>query len=274
MSLPKPNFTDAPLLSARLRQSMLPAFLEYLSTSGHNGMLECESPDEARAYFVIRQGKMIRALCEHEGTILEGTEAVRTMLRWRYAHTSLFEGFTPVEPNMTGSILGTLLEAARLEDEHMREKTLRPEARIKVRNNVSAYEALGVAELEILKKARFGSTVKEIRDAFKGAVIDSALLELVAQEVMEIEGVTPPTTVNNTFEMRALLGIVIPQKVERRSSFGRGGSMIAIGGMYKTVHDLIDGVRSAEQIRLELRLSRGAIREILKSLRGSGMIDY
>ncbi|MEY4530348.1 MAG: hypothetical protein RLZZ156_1069, partial [Deinococcota bacterium] len=106
------------------------------------------------------------------------------------------------------------------------------------------------------------------------ASIDSALLELVAQEVMEIEGVQPPTTVNNTFEMRALLGIVIPKKVERRSSFGRGGNMIAIGGMYKTVHDLIDGVRSAEQIRLELRLSRGAIREILKSLRGSGMIDY
>lgn len=41
-------------------------------------------PDEARAYFVIRQGKMIRALCEHEGAVLEGTEAVRAMLRWRY----------------------------------------------------------------------------------------------------------------------------------------------------------------------------------------------
>lgn len=273
MSLPKPNFTDAPLLSARLRQAMLPAFLEYLSTSGHNGTLECESPDEARAYFVVRQGKMIRALCEQDGAVLEGTEAVRTMLRWRYAHASLFEGFTPVEPNMTGSILGTLLEAARIEDEHMREKTLRPEARIRVRNNVSAYEALGTAELEILKKARFGSTVKELREAFKGAGIDSALLELHAQQVMEIEGVPLPTQQNNTFEMRALLGVIIPQKLERRSSFGRG-SAVAMQGMYKTVLDLIDGQRNAEQIRLELRLSRGAIREILKTLRGSGAIDY
>ena len=274
MSLPKPNYTDVPILSARLRQPMLPAFLEYLSTSQHNGVLECESPTEARAYFVIRQGKMIRALCEHEGTLLEGTEAVRTMLRWRYAHISLFEGFTTVEPNMTGSILGTLLEAARLEDEHLREKILRPEARIKVRNNVSAYEALGVPELEILKKARFGTTVKELRQVFKGISLDSALLELVAQEVMEIEGVAPPAQSNNTFEMRALLGVVVPSKVERRSSFGRGSSATAPVGIFKTIFDLIDGRRSAEQIRLVLRLSRGTIREVLKNLRGSGSIDY
>ncbi len=274
MSLPKPNYTDAPILSARLRQTMLPAFLEYLSTSQHNGVLECESPTEARGYFVIRQGKMIRALCEHETAVLEGTEAVRTMLCWRYAHVSLFEGFVIVEPNMTGSILGTLLEAARLEDEHLREKTLRPEARIKVRNNVSAYEALGAPELEILKKARFGTSVKELREVFKGVSIDSALLELVAQEVMEIEGVAPPAQSNNTFEMRALLGIVIPQKIERRSSFGRGGSVNAPTGIFKTVFDLIDGQRNAEQIRLELRISRGTIREVLKNLRGSGSIDY
>ncbi len=274
MSLPKPNYIDAPILSARLRQPMLPAFLEYLSTSQHNGVLECESPDEARAYFVIRQGKMVRALCEHEGKLLEGTEAVRTMLRWRYAHTNLFEGFITVEPNMTGSILGTLLEAARLEDEHLREKTLRPEAHIKVRNNVSAYESLGAPELEILKKARFGTTVKELREVFKGISIDSALLELVAQEVMEIEGVEPPAKVNNTFEMRALLGVIVPSKIERRSSFGRGGSVVGLAGIYKTVFDLIDGQRNAEQIRLELRVSRGTIREVLKNLRGSGSIDY
>ncbi len=274
MSLPKPNLTDAPMLSARLRQGMLPAFLEYLSTSQHNGILECESPDEKRAVFYVQQGKMIRALCETENSLLEGTEAVRSMLRWRYAHTSLFEGFINVAPNMTGSILGTLLEAARLEDEMMREKTLRPEARVRVRHNVSAYEGLGAAELEILKKARFGSTVSELRQAFKGVSIDAALLELHAQAVMEIEFVPAPKITDDSMEMRALLGVIVPTRIERRSGLGRGGMTTALTGVHKTVHDLLDGRRSAEQIRLELRLSRGTIREVLKSLRGSGLVDY
>jgi hypothetical protein len=275
MTIPKPNLTDAPMLSAKLRQGMLPAFLEYLSTSAHNGVLECESPEEKRAYFVLQQGKMIVALCEYSETILIGTEAVRAMLRWRYAHASLFEGFANVEPNMTGSILNTLLEAARLEDEMLRERTLRPEARIRVRHNVSAYEALGAAELEILKKARFGSTVQELRQAFKGVSIDNALLELHTQGIMEIEGVPAPKSEDNTMEMRALLGIVIPIRVERRFGLGRGGGAGGdFKGIYRTVHDLIDGKRSAEQIRLELRISRGTIREVLKSLRGTGAIDY
>jgi Domain of unknown function (DUF4388) len=275
-TLPKPNLTDAPMLSAKLRQGMLPAFLEYLSTSAHNGILECESPTEQRAFFVLQQGKMVVALCEYNDTVLLGTEAVRAMLRWRYAHATLFEGFVDSIPNMTGSILNTLLEAARLEDEMLRERTLRPESRIRVRHNVSAYEALGAAELEILKKARFGSTVQELRQTFKGANIDNALLELHAQSIMEIEGVPAPKSEDNTMEMRALLGVVIPIRIERRSAFGRGGGGGGsdLKGIYKTVHDLVDGKRSAEQIRLELRLSRGSIREILKSLRGAGAIDY
>jgi hypothetical protein len=275
MTLPKPNLTDAPMLSAKLRQGMLPAFLEYLSTSAHNGVLECESPEEKRAYFVLKQGKMVVALCEFGEATLEGTEAVRAMLRWRYAHASLFEGFVDTAANMTGSILNTLLEAARLEDEMLRERTLRPEARIRVRHNVSAYEALGAAELEILKKARFGSTVQELRQNFKGASIDNALLELHTQGIMEIEGVPAPKSEDNTMEMRALLGIVIPIRVERRYGLGRGGgSGSDFKGIYRTVHDLIDGKRSAENIRLELRISRGTIREVLKSLRGTGAIDY
>lgn len=220
---------------------------------------------------------MVRALCDYNDTVLEGTEAVRAMLRWRYAHASLFEGFVDATPNMTGSILNTLLEAARLEDEMMRERTLRPEAKIRVRHNVSAYEALGAAELEILKKARFGSTVQELRQTFKGANIDNALLELHSQGIMEIEGVPTPKSEDNTMEMRALLGIVIPIRVERRFAFGRGSSAVNsndLKGVYRTVHDMIDGKRSAEQIRLELRVSRGTIREVLKSLRGTGAIDY
>jgi hypothetical protein len=275
MSLPKPNLTDAPMLSAKLRQGMLPAFLEYLSTSAHNGVLECESPEEKRAFFVVKQGKMVVALCEFGLSILEGTDAVRAMLRWRYAHASLFEGFVDMTPNMTGSILNTLLEAARLEDEMLRERILRPEAQIRVRHNVSAYEFLGAAELEILKKARFGSTVQELRQAFKGASIDNALLELHSQSIMEIEGVPAPKSEDNTMEMRALLGIVIPIRVERRYGLGRGGGAGSdFKGIYRTVHDLIDGKRSAEQIRVELRISRGTIREVLKTLRGAGLIDY
>ncbi len=265
------------MLSAKLRQTMLPAFLEYLSTSGHNGTLECESPDELRAYFWVQQGRIIRALCERETdeTLLEGIPAIQSMLRWRYAQLNLFEGFINVSANMTGTILGTLLEAARLEDEMRREKTFRPEAAIRVRHNVSAYESLGAAELEILKKARFGTTVKELRDAFRGMPIDGALLELHAQGVMEIEGVPQPTQVNNTFELRAFLGIVIPTKIERRAGgFGRGGGNTSLTGFHKTVYDLINGQRSAEQLRQELRISRGAIRELLKSLRSAGLIDY
>jgi hypothetical protein len=276
MTIPKPNLTDAPMLSAKLRQGMLPAFLEYLSTSAHNGVLECESPDEKRAYFVLQEGKMIVALCEYGEHVLLGTEAVRAMLRWRYAHASLFEGFANVEPNMTGSILNTLLEAARLEDEMMRERTLRPEARIRLRHNVSAYDTLGAAELEILKKTRINTNVFELKKALKGASIDNALLELHAQGILEIEGVPAPKMEDNTMEMRALLGIVIPIRVERRFAFGRGGggAGVDVKGIYKTVFDLIDGKRSAENIRLELRISRGTIREVLKSLRGTGAIDY
>jgi hypothetical protein len=44
--------------------------------------------------------------------------------------------------------------------------------------------------------------------------------------------------------------------------------------MHMTVFDLINGVRSAEQIRNELRLSPGIIRDILKTLRQASWIDY
>jgi hypothetical protein len=271
----KLNFNDPPILSGRLRQAAMPAFLEYLSTSQHTGSLECEGPGEVRAAMVVQIGKITHALCELEGGgVIEGIEAVRGMLRWRYAHISLFDGFLQeISPNITSSIMGVLLEAARLEDEMRRERSFPANAKIRVRNNVAAYEALGVPEMTVLRKSRNGMTVQELRRAVNDPTTDSAMQELHTQGILEVEGVPPPA-ISNTTEFRALLGLIIPIRTdERQTRFGRGG-LTPPSGLAKTVLALVDGQRSAEQMRNELRLSRSAIRETLGALRNAGWIDY
>ncbi len=268
-AVPKPSLSDTPVLSGRLRQVSMPSFLEYLASSQHTGTLECEGPGEVRAHMSVQLGNIVRAVCDGERGVLEGLEAIRKVLSWRYVHVALLDGLPQVEPNVQGSIIGALLEAARLEDEARRERALPPAARIRIRNNVSAYEALGAPELMLLKKARNGMTVQELRQALNGLPVESAMLELHAQGILEVEGLPAPNA-NNTAEFRALLSMVLPLRMERRGAI----KTPLPNGVPRTVYDLVDGRRSAEQIRTELHLSPGAIREVLKTLRGTGWVDY
>jgi hypothetical protein len=124
-----------------------------------------------------------------------------------------------------------------------------------------------------LRKSRNGMTVQELRRAVNDPTTDSAMQELHTQGILEVEGVPPPA-ISNTTEFRALLGLIIPIRTdERQTRFGRGG-LTPPSGLAKTVLALVDGQRSAEQMRNELRLSRSAIRETLGALRNAGWIDY
>jgi hypothetical protein len=269
----KPNLVDAPLLVGRLRQASLPSFLEYLSSSQHTGVLECEGPGEVRAAIWVQLGNVIRADCEEGKSLLSGIDAIRAVLRWRYAHTRLFDAIITVEPNIKGSIVGALLEAARLEDESQRERRLPPSARTRLRNNVAAYESLGAPEMTLLKKYRNGMTVQDLRDAMKGLPVDAAMLELHAQGIMEIEGLGAPQ-VNSTAEFRALLSVIIPTKLESRVMGMKRNQAAMPSTLHLAAFDLINGVRNAEQIRVELKLTPGMIRDILQTLRQASWIDY
>jgi Domain of unknown function (DUF4388) len=261
------------MLSGRMRQASMPSFLEFLSSSQHTGVLECEGPGESRAAVWVQSGSVIRADCEEEKVALHGIDAIRAVLRWRYVHTRLFDAIVSVEANIKGSITGALLEAARLEDESQRERRLPGTARTRVRNNVSAYEALGAAELTLLKKYHNGMTVQDLRDAMRGLPVDAAMLELHAQGIMQIEGLAPPQS-SNTAEFRALLNVLTPQKLEPRVRGAKRNASAMPSTLHMTVFDLVNGSRSAEQIRNELRLTPGIIREVLKTLRQAGWVDY
>ena len=254
----------------------MPAFLEFMSATSHTGTLEVEGPGEVRALVFVNSGQVKFAETESEdGQIVIGTEALRTMLRWRYAFCNVFDGYLEVSPNINGSIIGVLIEAARLEDEATRERALPPTARIRVRNNVAAYESLGAPEMLLLSKARTGSTVNDLRKALPGMPVDSAILELHSQGILEVEGLKAPEALNVTAEFRALLVMIVPRQTPKRP-LGRNAPRAStqITTVHKTVFDLVNGERSAENIRTELRLSPGTMRDILQSLRSAVWIEY
>lgn len=269
----KPNLVDAPLLIGRLRQASMPSFLEYLSSSQHTGVLECEGPGEFRAVIWVQIGNIVRADCEALKGMVNGIDAIRSVLRWRYVHTRLFETIVQVEPNIKGSIINALLEAARLEDESQRERKLPATARTRLRNNVAAYESLGTSELTLLKKYRNGMTVQDLRDAMKGLPVDAAMLELHAQGLLEIEGLGAPSA-SNTAEFRALLNVLFPIKLEPRHKGMKRNVAAMPSALHIAAFDLINGVRNAEQIRVELRITPSIIRDILQTLRQASWIDY
>jgi hypothetical protein len=247
-----------------------------MSATAHTGTLEVEGPNEVKALVVVNRGNVKFAETETEdGNISIGTEALRAMLRWRYAFCNVYDGYLEVAPNINGSIIGVLIEAARLEDEASRERTLPPTARIRVRNNVSAYESLGAPEMMLLSKARSGITVGDLRKALPGMPVDSAILELHSQGILEVEGLKAPIALNATAEFRALLVMIVPRQIPKRP-MGRNAprSSSQIMTLHKTVFDLINGERSAENIRTELRLSPGTMRDILQSLRSASWIEY
>jgi hypothetical protein len=272
----KPDYSRTAILSGRVRGAYLPAFLEFMSATAHTGTLEVEGPNEVKALVVVSSGHVKFAEIESEdGSISFGTEALRAMLRWRYAFCNVYDGYLEVAPNINGSIIGVLIEAARLEDEASRERSLPPSARIRVRNNVSAYESLGAPEMMLLSKARTGITVGELRKALPGMPVESAILELHSQGILEVEGLKAPSALNATAEFRALLVMIVPRQVPKRP-MGRNAPRAStqITTVHKTVFDLINGERSAENIRNELRLSPGTMRDILQGLRSASWIEY
>jgi hypothetical protein len=225
---------------------------------------------------VVTSGSVKFAETENEnGSLVTGTEALRTMLRWRYAFCNVYDGYLEAAPNINGSIIGVLIEAARLEDEASRERSLPPTARIRVRNNVAAYESLGAPELMLLSKARTGYTVGDLRRALPGMPVDSAILELHSQGILEVEGLKAPEALNATAEFRALLVMIVPRQTPKRP-LGRNAprSSTQITNIHKTVFDLVNGERSAENIRNQLRLSPGTMRDILQSLWSVSWIEY
>jgi Domain of unknown function (DUF4388) len=265
-----------PVLNGRLRQHQLPPLLEFLMSTSHTGTLELEGPSELTAEVVVESGSVLFASCETDDGFLRGIDALRAILRWRFAYVSVHDQIPPSFPtNITGSIFQVLLEAARLEDESSRERTLPEGAAVHVRSNVGAYQGLSQLERNVIQRAKRGtSTVTSLRTDFPGVPLDGAILELVANGLLEVEGFKLPETQSISAESKAFLGGLTPVRVNRNAPFLRGAIGKALNPLHETVFALVDGLRSAEQIRVELRLSPGALREALQSLRASGRVDY
>jgi Domain of unknown function (DUF4388) len=265
-----------PVLNGRLRQHQLPPLLEFLMSTNHTGTLELEGPGELTAEVVVQAGSVLFASCETEDGFLRGMDGLRAILRWRFAYITVHDQIPPNFPtNVTGSIFQVLLEAARLEDESVNYRHLPEDAAIHVRFNVGAYHGLGQLEMGLIQKCKRGnSTVASLRLDFPGLPLDGALLELVATGLLEIEGFKPLEAQSISAESKAFLGAITPVRVNRNSPFLRGAMGKALNPLHETVFALVDGSRSAEQIRVELRISPGAVREALQSLRASARVDY
>jgi hypothetical protein len=265
-----------PVLNGRLRQHQLPPLLEFLMSTNHTGTLELEGPGELTAEVVVQAGSVLFASCETEDGFLRGMDGLRAILRWRFAYITVHDQIPPhFATNVTGSIFQVLLEAARLEDESVNQRKLPEDAPIHVRFNVGAYQGLGQLESGLIQKVkRGGSTVASLRLDFPGVVLDGAILELVSNGLLEVEGFKAPESQSISAESKAFLGAITPVRINRNAPFLRGAVGKALNPMHETVFALIDGTRSAEQIRVELRISPGTVREALQSLRASARVDY
>jgi Domain of unknown function (DUF4388) len=265
-----------PVLNGRLRQHQLPPLLEFLMSTNHTGTLELEGPGELTAEVVVQAGSILFASCETDEGFLRGMDALRAILRWRFAYITVHDQIPPSFPtNVTGSIFQVLLEAARLEDESVNQRKLPEDAPVHVRFNVGAYQGLGQLEMTLIQKVKRGnSSIRGLRLDFPGVGLDEALLELTSNGLLEIEGFKPPETQSISAESKAFLGAITPIRVNRNAPFLRGAIGKALNPLHETVFALVDGTRSAEQIRVELRISPGAVREALQSLRASARVDY
>jgi Domain of unknown function (DUF4388) len=264
-----------PVLNGRLRQHQLPPLLEFLMSTSHTGTVELEGPGEQTAEVVVQAGNVLFASCETNDGFMRGMNALRAILRWRFAYITVHDTIPPNFPtNVTGSIFQVLLEAARLEDESDHGRKLPEDVPILIRFNVGAYQNLGQLELSLIQRIRRGSTVGALRNDFPGVPIDDALIDLIANGLLEIEGFKAPQLQSISAESRAFLGVIIPARVNRNAPFLRGAIGKSLNPLHETVFALVDGLRSAEQIRVDLRISPGAVREALQSLRASGRIDY
>ena len=248
--------------------------------TGHTGTLELEGPGEHMAEVAVENGNILFAAAETEDSLLRGIEAIRAVLRWKYAYVTLFDNLPQnVKPNITGSIMHVLLEAARLEDESAREATVPGDARLRIRFNVEAYKKLGQSELFILNKIKPGITLNQLKESLGGMPVEDTILELIQQRLIEVEGFKVQQQSEQergvVDESQGFFSKIVPQRVMRSATMTSiRPAQKSLNPFHEIVYALIDGERSAEQIRRDLRLSPGVIRDALQSLRAQARIDY
>lgn len=274
VSMTVPVSLGSATLVGRLERASLPAFLEFLSSSGQAGSLTLEGPGELEGLVLVTGGSIVHAQCPApDGSILDGLEALRALVGWPFAHVEFRPNLPADGPrSISEPILGALLESARLEDEAERE--LGPDVRLRPRHNLNAYDGLTDAGRIVLSKVRTlgrdqaAVTMRDLHRELPGAGVGATVLELVRLGLLEVEGRRP------TLEMRVanrgeLLASVVPRRLATGRELGRAAKPLAL-----MLLALVNGERSAEAIRAELKVPPGRVRALLVSLRNAGLIDF
>ena len=279
MILEKPSEALQPSLTGRLRRQALAPLLEFLMNTQHTGSLELEGPDEFLAEIILDRGTIIAATCETNHGLIRGLDAIRGVLNWPYAYVTLFNTMpAQVHPNVTGSIMHLLLEAARLDDEAARVKPLPMNQVLRLRFNVEAYKKLGQNELFILNKLKRGMTLDQLKTDLGGMPVEDTILELIRQRLVEVDGFQlhePGNDFGISAETHTFFSGIVPVRVFRSGTASAvRPAPKSLNPLHETVFALVDGDRSAERIRQDLRLSPGVVREALQALRAMGRIDY
>lgn len=269
-----PTALGSALLVGRLERAAMPAFLEFLSASGQAGSLVLEGPGEQEGLVLVTGGSVVHAQCPGpDGALTGGVEALRAIVGWPHAYVEFRPNLPEDAPrSITTPILGALLEGARLEDEAERE--LGPDARLRLRNNLNGYDGLTDAGKVVLSRVRtLGRThatvtMRDLRRELPGAGVGTTVADLVRRGLLEVEGRRPTleTRVNNRGE---LLAAIVPRRVRAERELGRNAKPLAL-----MLLSLVNGERTAEAIRAELKVPPGRLRSVLMSLRNAGLIDF
>jgi Domain of unknown function (DUF4388) len=263
----------APMLEGHLRQQQIPPLLEFLLSSNHTGTLELEGPGEQTGEIFVQTGQVLFASCETPAGFMRGMNALRAVLRWPFAYFTVIESLPENFPsNITGSITHLLLDAMRLEDESSL-VNLPENGKLRVRSNLQAYDELESLAIRVYQKAgRTGSTVQSVRAAFPEVNVTPILIELCSSNLLEIESVDVLKTTEISENLGAFIDYITPIRVNH--TITRETSVRPLESLHETVFALVDGTRTGEEIRLELRISPGKLREALQNLRAVGRVDY
>jgi Domain of unknown function (DUF4388) len=263
-----------PMLEGYLQQQQIPPLLEFLLSSNHTGTLELEGPNEQTGEIFVKAGQVLFASCETLEGFMRGMNALRAVLRWPFAYISVTEELPDNFPtNITGSITHLLLDASRLEDESSLLQ-LPEHAKLRVRSNLQAYDELGPQAIKVYQKAgRAGSTVQSVRAAFPEMDITPILIELCSNNLVIIETFETLKQTNITENTLGFMDHITPVRVTRNAPTLQT-SIRSLNHIHETVFALVDGSRTGEDIRLELRITPGKLREALQNLRAVGRVDY
>ena len=274
VSMTVPVSLGSATLVGRLERAALPAFLEFLSSSGQAGSLSLEGPGELEGLVLVTGGSIVHAQCPApDGSTLDGLEALRALVGWPFAHVEFRPNLPADGPRtIVAPILGALLESARLEDEAERE--LGPDVRLRPRHNLNAYDGLTDAGRIVLSKVRTlgrdqaAVTMRDLRRELPGAGVGATVLELVRLGLLEVEG-RRPTLETRVANRGELLASVVPRRLPTGRELGRAAKPLAL-----MLLALVNGERTAEAIRAELKVPPGRVRSLLVSLRNAGLIDF